>query len=97
MAKLLRCICGKAVSSNAYACPQCGHKIRSTPINIVGKIVLLIIVLIIAIPIGSCLLFSVFMYDIDRQKREINNSATVDVTPDRNGNIKIGNKNNSQN
>lgn len=39
--------CRKLVAINAYNCPNCGHKFRSTPVNIVSKIILGVLCLII--------------------------------------------------
>jgi hypothetical protein len=48
--KLLICICKNKVSSNAYSCPHCGYKLRSTPINIWAKIMIGLFVVFIVLP-----------------------------------------------
>jgi hypothetical protein len=43
--------CGANVSRNAYTCPQCGRKIRSTPINLIAKFVIGAVAAIILVPV----------------------------------------------
>jgi endogenous inhibitor of DNA gyrase (YacG/DUF329 family) len=43
--------CGANVSRNAYTCPQCGRKIRSTPINLIAKFVIGAVVAVVVVPI----------------------------------------------
>jgi Reverse gyrase len=40
--------CGKQVSASATACPNCGRKLKSTPINILATIILCVICLFVA-------------------------------------------------
>ncbi len=44
--------CRNLIASNAYNCPNCGHKVRSTPTNIFFKIVLALLILGIVVFIG---------------------------------------------
>jgi hypothetical protein len=47
--------CGALVSRNAYLCPRCGNKIRSTPVNLLAEIILGFIAVCVVCSIAAAL------------------------------------------
>jgi hypothetical protein len=90
MATLQKCVCGQTVSDSAYNCPHCGHKFRSTPINIWAKIMLFILALALIIPLGFCgLLTMIWSSNADRYDREHSNQESNKTLDSRNSNNKV--------